>query len=150
MRSPRRFSYRRDGSVATIPGGVVIGYLTRTRRGFWIEPLGQVAREVFVSRETAAGLMLAEFREHSTTQPEKEPMPPTTVPTGPAVYLSRPELAARIGVAPDSVGKYKLPEPDVLVGGRPGWLPETVDAWNVARPGRGNWRHTEDAGVSHG
>lgn len=55
-------------------------------------------------------------------------------------YLSRPEVAARIGVAPDTLNRYKLPEPDAQIGVRQvGWLPETIDAWNAARPGRG-WR----------
>lgn len=60
--------------------------------------------------------------------------------SAPVQYLSRGQLAERIGVQPDSLSKYRLPEPDALVGRMPGWLPATVDAWNAARPGRGNWR----------
>jgi hypothetical protein len=52
-------------------------------------------------------------------------------------YLSRTELAERIGVKPDTLSRYKLPEPDAMIGATRGWLPETVDAWNAARPGRG-------------
>lgn len=32
---------------------------------------------------------------------------------------------------------YNLPEPDALIGATRGWLPETIDRWNAARPGRG-------------
>lgn len=52
-------------------------------------------------------------------------------------YLSRSEVAARIGVKPDTLGRYKLPEPDAMIGATRGWLPETIDAWNANRPGRG-------------
>lgn len=52
-----------------------------------------------------------------------------------ARYLSRPEVAARIGVKKDTLNRYKLPEPDAQIGARQvGWLPETIDAWNAARP----------------
>lgn len=61
--------------------------------------------------------------------------------TGPVIYLSRTELAERIGVKVATLSRYKLPEPDVIIGasgrGTMGWLPETVDAWNAARPGPG-------------
>jgi predicted DNA-binding transcriptional regulator AlpA len=50
-------------------------------------------------------------------------------------YLSRPEVAARIGVATDTLNRYKLPAPDAQIGVRQvGWLPETIDAWHAARP----------------
>lgn len=52
----------------------------------------------------------------------------------PRVYLSRAEFAERIGVKPATMGRYKLPEPDAMTGKTRGWLPETVDAWNSARP----------------
>lgn len=52
-------------------------------------------------------------------------------------YLSRPEVAERIGVKPDTLNRYTLPEPDAQIGARQlGWLPATIDAWNDARPGR--------------
>lgn len=52
-------------------------------------------------------------------------------------YLSRPEVAERIGVKTDTLNRYKLPEPDAQIGARQvGWLPATIDAWNDARPGR--------------
>lgn len=54
-----------------------------------------------------------------------------------ARYLSLKELAAHIGVQAATAVKYKLPEPDALIGDVRGWLPETVDAWNAARPGKG-------------
>jgi hypothetical protein len=52
-------------------------------------------------------------------------------------YLSRTQVAQRIGVTPGALSRYKLPEPDVMVGGVRGWLPETIDAWQAARPGQG-------------
>ncbi|OJZ68180.1 hypothetical protein BRW64_00870 [Mycolicibacterium diernhoferi] len=52
-------------------------------------------------------------------------------------YLSRTELAERIGVKPDTLGRYNLPEPDALIGKTRGWLPATVDRWHAERPGRG-------------
>lgn len=57
-------------------------------------------------------------------------------------YLSRMQFAARIGVKPASLSRYKLPTPDVIVGPdtRPvqGWSEETIDKWNASRPGRGS------------
>ncbi|WP_235871037.1 hypothetical protein [Rhodococcus spongiicola] len=56
------------------------------------------------------------------------------------VYLSRTEVAERAGVHRDSLKEsYHLPPPDAMIGDRRGWLPETIDAWMAARPGRGNW-----------
>ena len=59
-------------------------------------------------------------------------------------YLSRSEFAARIGVKTPTLCRYKLPEPDVMIGpdARPtyGWTAETIDKWNASRPGRGNRR----------
>lgn len=55
-------------------------------------------------------------------------------------YLSRSEVAELIGVQPDTLGRYKLPEPDAVIGSVRGWLPETIDAWQAKRPGRGNWK----------
>jgi hypothetical protein len=52
-------------------------------------------------------------------------------------YLSRTEVAERIGVQPDTLGRYYLPEPDALIGITRGWLPSTIDGWNASRPGRG-------------
>lgn len=63
-------------------------------------------------------------------------------------FLSRSEFAARIGVESATLSRYKLPEPDVIVGSgsRPtfGWRSETIDAWNRARPGRGNWKDSRE------
>lgn len=55
-------------------------------------------------------------------------------------YLNRSQVARRLGVQPDTLNRYRLPDPDVVVGRHRGWLPETIDAWNRTRPGRGNWR----------
>lgn len=32
---------------------------------------------------------------------------------------------------------YRLPEPGAMIGSTRGWLLETIDRWNAARPGRG-------------
>ena len=52
-------------------------------------------------------------------------------------YLSRSEFAERIGVSPGALSRYRLPEPDALIGLTRGWLAETVDEWQANRPGRG-------------
>jgi hypothetical protein len=53
-----------------------------------------------------------------------------------AAYLSRAEVAERIGVKPDTLGRYRLPEPDATIGTVRGWLPATIDAWHQGRPSR--------------
>jgi hypothetical protein len=66
----------------------------------------------------------------------------------PRRYLSQAQFAERIGVSPNSMGRYKLPPADAVTGpvnddgSLPrgtirGWLPETIDEWNANRPGRG-------------
>lgn len=63
----------------------------------------------------------------------------------PTQYLSLGGVAARIGVTHATAATYlkagRLPEPDAIVGQAPGhkfgWLPETIDTWNAARPGHG-------------
>lgn len=52
-------------------------------------------------------------------------------------YLSRAEFAERIGVLTGTLSRYKLPEPDAMIGSARGWTAETVDAWNASRPRRG-------------
>lgn len=60
-------------------------------------------------------------------------------------YLGKSEFADRIGVKPGTLSRYilegRVPEPDALIGiGERtvrGWLPETIDAWQASRPGRG-------------
>lgn len=69
-------------------------------------------------------------------------------------YLSRRDFAERIGVQPGTLSRYRLPEPDVIVGtasnAARGWLPETVDAWNRERPGSpGRSRLQSGEGVSY-
>lgn len=60
--------------------------------------------------------------------------------TYPISYLSRTEVAHYLGLAglPSLTG-VTLPPPDAQIGDRKGWLPETIDAWNAKRPGRGRW-----------
>lgn len=60
------------------------------------------------------------------------------IPVSAIRYLSRAEVAERIGVKPDTLSRYKLPEPDATIGSTRGWLPATIDQWNSSRPGRGN------------
>lgn len=52
-------------------------------------------------------------------------------------FLSRTEVAERIGVLNGTLSRYKLPEPDAMIGTTRGWTPETIDAWNSSRPGKG-------------
>ncbi|XBH21624.1 XRE family transcriptional regulator [Jonesiaceae bacterium BS-20] len=49
-------------------------------------------------------------------------------------YLSLQEIADRLGVSRNSVAKYNLPKPDAYIGTTRGWLPETIDTWDAARP----------------
>lgn len=52
-----------------------------------------------------------------------------------AVYLSLKQVGERLGAK--NAAAYRLPEPDAMIGTTRGWLPETIDRWNAARPGRG-------------
>lgn len=52
-------------------------------------------------------------------------------------YLSRTEVAERIGVTPGALSRYKLPDPDAMIGQARGWTEQTIDDWQAARPGRG-------------
>lgn len=52
-------------------------------------------------------------------------------------YLSVTDVAKRLGISTAAASAYKLPEPDARIGRTRGWLPETIDRWNAARPGRG-------------
>jgi hypothetical protein len=62
-------------------------------------------------------------------------------------YLNQAQFEERLGLAPKSLSKYKLTPPDatravnddgtVPRGTIRGWLPETIDEWNAARPGQG-------------
>ena len=52
-------------------------------------------------------------------------------------YLSLTDVAERLGITKGALARYKLPQPDVLVGHARGWSEKTIDAWNAARPGRG-------------
>ncbi|HZG05618.1 MAG TPA: MerR family transcriptional regulator [Streptomyces sp.] len=49
------------------------------------------------------------------------------------------EIAAHIRVKPETVRSYRkhglLPPPDLVEGGRPYWLADTIRAWVAARPG---------------
>lgn len=47
------------------------------------------------------------------------------------------KLAARTG-DPNHVRPGDLPEPDAYFGQSPAWRESTIEAWDAARPGRGN------------
>jgi hypothetical protein len=49
-------------------------------------------------------------------------------------YLSRTEVAESIGVRPYTLGRYKLPPPDAMIGDTRGWKPATIDRWHRSRP----------------
>lgn len=59
-------------------------------------------------------------------------------------FLSRADVAKRLGVKTDSINGYDLPAPDAEIGTHRGWLPETIDRWRLSRPGRGNWSKSKD------
>jgi len=59
-----------------------------------------------------------------------------TRPHPPIRYLSRPEVATRIGVQRATIARYRLPPPDAYLGRLPGWLPATIDRWDAGRPSR--------------
>lgn len=60
-------------------------------------------------------------------------------------YLDVVGVARMLGVSASTLRAYRsrgqlgFPEPDITVGGRPGWKPSTIEKWNAARRGRG-WR----------
>jgi len=59
-------------------------------------------------------------------------------------YLSLAEFAARIGVQRSALARYRLPEPDAMIGATRGWLPDTIDTWNARRPGPGRRKTAGD------
>lgn len=65
---------------------------------------------------------------------------------GPSVtgaILDRAAVAARLGIHPDSVTRYRkrrthpFPEPDGRAGQSDWWYEATIDAWIASRPGSG-------------
>lgn len=78
----------------------------------------------------------------------------------PTRYLSQLQVAERIGVSPNSLSRYKLPPADVVIGPVNadgtlprgtvrGWLAETIDRWNAARPGQGTRTDLRQHAVIH-
>lgn len=51
-------------------------------------------------------------------------------------YLSIAEVAERLGIKRNTVTRHKLPEPDAYIGTTRGWLAQTIDNWDAARPRR--------------
>ncbi|AXN53315.1 helix-turn-helix DNA binding domain protein [Mycobacterium phage Thonko] len=61
-----------------------------------------------------------------------------TQPRQVAIYMSASQIAERLGLkSRRSLDHSQLPPHDAEVGGKRGWLPETVEAWIASRPGRG-------------
>lgn len=52
-------------------------------------------------------------------------------------YLSASEVADRLGIDRSAISRYRMPDPDALIGKTRGWLPETIDEWHANRPGHG-------------
>ena len=52
-------------------------------------------------------------------------------------YMSLTEVAQRLEITKGALARYKLPEPDALIGKTRGWKQNTIERWNSARPGRG-------------
>jgi hypothetical protein len=70
--------------------------------------------------------------EHEFPAARRSPLVPT--------YLGRVEVAARIGLkSVRSLSGMTLPPHDVEIGVHKGWKPDTIDAWQATRPGRGRW-----------
>lgn len=63
-------------------------------------------------------------------------------------YLSLQGVADHLGVSRNTVAKYRLPEPDVIVGdginAPRGWSVATINRWNESRRGQG-WRRGQVA-----
>lgn len=76
----------------------------------------------------------------STADPEADFPAPVRHSGNVARYLGRVEVAARIGLkSVRSLSGMTLPPHDVEVGVHKGWKPDTIDAWQATRPGRGRW-----------
>jgi hypothetical protein len=59
-------------------------------------------------------------------------------------YMSFTNVAEMLGITKGALAHYKLPEPDCFVGNAKGWLPETIQQWDDARPRkRGRPAHTD-------
>lgn len=52
-------------------------------------------------------------------------------------YLSLTEIAKQLGITKGALATLNLPDPDARIGKTRGWLPETIQAWNASRPGKG-------------
>lgn len=56
-------------------------------------------------------------------------------------YLGYNQVADMLGLDPATVRSYRrdgyLPQPDAVIGDRPGWTEETIRRWQESRPGQG-------------
>ncbi|KFI46947.1 hypothetical protein GA0061078_0704 [Bifidobacterium bohemicum] len=59
-------------------------------------------------------------------------------------YLGLTDVAVRLGITKGALATLHLPEPDVMIGRTRGWKPESIDRWNVSRPGHGGRPRKED------
>lgn len=53
----------------------------------------------------------------------------------PEKYLGREGVANFLGVKKNSLNRYPLPEPDVMIDAYRGWSEETIERWAWNRPG---------------
>ncbi len=55
----------------------------------------------------------------------------------PLHFMSRPEVAAYMGLKHRGLSGVAMPPPDAVMGSRRvGWLPATIGTWNTQRPGK--------------
>lgn len=53
-------------------------------------------------------------------------------------YMGVTQVARYLGLSGcGTLGNYKLPPPDAMIGNTRGWLPETIYKWDANRPGKG-------------
>lgn len=101
-------------------------------------------RETLVVRALADALLTAE--EIATLAgldlSQVEQLAQYAEPTPPTYYLSLEGFARRIGVTTSTIKSYRsrgqLPEPDITLGGSPGWSLDTADAYQRDRRGQGH------------
>ncbi|AWY04700.1 helix-turn-helix DNA-binding domain protein [Gordonia phage Sahara] len=55
----------------------------------------------------------------------------------PERFMAASEVAEWLGIDRSAISRYKMPEPDALIGKTRGWRRETIEKWNASRPGRG-------------
>jgi hypothetical protein len=102
----------------------------------YVNALRMTADEVFTWANSPAGRAYGELFGSDSDHPDDFlPLPDDLTRSGiTPEYVSLAGLAQMIGVRRDTAKKYRLPDPDAYVDGRPVWLPSTVEEWNASRP----------------